>query len=423
MTDRIQSEGYQAIENTVRQEWGYLFACLMRWLNDFDLAEDILQEALLAALEHWPETGVPASPRAWLLKSAKHKAIDRLRRQKNVEKKHAQIQLLNELNAAARGEDHMLPDRIEDDRLRLIFTCCHPCLAESARIALTLRTLGGLQTCEIAKAFLVSESTMQQRLVRAKTKIRKANIPFSVPGPEQWTARLESVLAVIYLIFNEGYYSSDGDSLVRVELCDEALFLCHMLNRLIPDSPEVMGLLALLLLHDARREARHDASGYYQPLEQQERNLWNQEKIDHGRLWLQKALLLGQPGRYQIQAAISALHTEAKSFAATDWQQIWWLYNRLYALTPNAVVKLNAIIALSYYQDAAAGLKLLEELLNDIKMMQYQPFHAARADMLRRDGQVLAAIESYREAMRLSGNKVERRFLQARCEELQKALI
>lgn len=420
----MTTQSRQTIEDVVRQQWGYLYASLVKWLRDFDLAEDVLQEAFVVALERWPEEGIPPSPGAWLLKTARRKAIDRIRRQKNFELKSQQLALIDDINSAEESqEDAMVSDQIEDERLRLIFTCCHPAIAEPARVALTLRTLGGLQTRDIARAFLVSEKTMQQRLVRAKTKIRKTNIPFKIPGKNQWQERLDSVLAVLYLIFNEGYNASVSETLINADLCDEAIFLGRMLHQLIPDSPDVTGLLALLLLHDSRRDARHDDQGNYITLEDQDRSLWDQNKVSQGQALLSHSFSLGLPGAYQIQAAISALHLQAKKFEQTDWKQICFLYNRLYAKAPSPVVRLNAIMALSYHESVSKCLALLEELEQSCELQNYQPLHAAKADMLRRDGQFKSAIDQYTKAIGLSSNEVEKRFLQSRCDKLRKNLL
>ena len=408
----MNDDATRVVEQTIRQHWGYLYATLVKQLNDFELAEDVLQDATLKALESWPKTGTPDSPRAWLLRTAKNKAIDRLRRSTNFESKQdSLVYLLEQQSGHSQQSPEALMDQvIEDDRLRLIFTCCHPALNEPARIALTLRTLGGLSVPEIAHAFLVPETTLAQRLVRAKTKIRKAGIPYKVPEASQWPERIDSVLAVIYLIFNEGHSASDGDTLLRHDLCEEAILLADMLNQLIPQQPEVMGLLALLLLHDSRRNARVNAQQQYQSLEQQNRELWDQNKIQRGSDLIKKALSMGNLGAYQLQAAISAVHAEAETFDSTDWTQIRLLYNRLYALSPTPVVQLNAIVALSYEQSAEVALNNMKKI--DFTALQnYQPYHAARADLLRRTEQLVAAAQAYRDAIRYSKNKQESEFL------------
>ncbi|TQV84719.1 RNA polymerase sigma factor [Exilibacterium tricleocarpae] len=402
------------IAQTVKHEWGRLYASLVKYLNDFDLAEEVLQEALVAALEHWPGEGVPASPRAWLLQTARRKAIDRIRRRRNFAAKAAELEVLLELE---RQEGEMTTDdTFPDERLKLVFTCCHPALGEQARVALTLRTLGGLTTTEIARAFLLPETTLAQRLVRAKRKIKAANIPYKVPDPDQWQERLSSVLAVIYLIFNEGYTATQGGSLTREELCGEAIRLGQLLTRLLQGEPEAAGLLALMLLHDSRREARVDGHGGYLTLEQQDRDRWDRGRIRAGITYLDTALSLRRPGPYQIQAAISAVHARAAAFADTDWHEITLLYDKLYELQPSPVIKLNAAVAHSFHRGAAAGLRALEQLQTELH--RYQPYHAARADMLKRVGATEAAIEAYKSAIQLSSNQVERDYLE---RQLRKA--
>ncbi|HBR96783.1 MAG TPA: RNA polymerase subunit sigma-24 [Gammaproteobacteria bacterium] len=397
-----------------------LYASLVKSLGDFALAEDVLQEAIVVALECWPSQGVPAAPGPWLLTTAKRKAIDKIRQQKQQASKHHLIALDNALlNAPVTAEVDMLSDQIDDQRLALMFTCCHPALAESARVALTLRTLGGLQTRDIARAFLVPEKTMQQRLVRAKTKIKKSHIPFRVPESDQWSERLDSVLAVIYLIFNEGYKASESESLVNGDLCDEAIFLGRMLLTLIADSPAVAGLLALMLLHDARRAARFDDQGRYITLEDQDRQLWCTEKIQEGLRLLAHSFSASPVSPYQIQAAISALHVQADSFAHTDWPQICSLYNQLYRLQPSPVVKLNAIVAYSYEKNAGEALQMLDELEREDALKHYQPFYAAKADLLRRDGQLQAAAACYETAIALTCNQAESGFLKTRLDSIR----
>ncbi len=361
---------------------------------------------------HWPTAGVPAHPRAWLLQTARRKAIDHLRRDTNFLAKRAELAVLQDLDRLAGQED--VDETINDERLRLIFTCCHPALAEAARVALTLRTLGGLATDEIARAFLVSEATMSQRLIRAKHKIKAAGIPFGVPEPEHWAERLGSVLSVLYLIFNEGYAATSGETQTRGELCQEAIRLGRILVHLVPEEAEATGLLALMLLHESRRAARSSTRGDLITLEQQDRALWNRESIGAGIRLLEGALARNTPGPYQVQAAISALHAQAPNYAATDWRQITLLYGKLYALQPSPVIRLNAAVALSFAEGAEAALATLAELQDQGALARYQPFHAAHADTLRRAGHKTAAAEAYRRALALTRNIAERRFLEGR---------
>ena len=414
-----QSQGAieKIVEQTARQHWGRIYASLVKYLNDFDLAEEALQEALVSALEHWPGTGIPNAPDAWLQQVARRKAIDRIRRRNTLDKKQAELKILGELE---QQEEQVVEEHaIADERLRLIFTCCHPALAQSTRVALTLRTIGGLTSSEIARAFLLPETTLAQRLVRAKRKIKAANIPYKVPDLEHWEERLGSVLAVIYLIFNEGYSATSGTTLVREELTTEAIRLGRMLVELIPSEPEVDGLLALMLLHNARSNTRVDSSGAFVSLEQQNRQQWSRDKIELGLHYLNRALSAARPGAYQIQAAISAIHAEATTYADTDWHQITLLYERLYQLQPSPVIKLNAIVAASFYRGAEAGLTALQELLEQKELASYQPLHAAHADMLKRAGRIKEAIEAYNNAIKYSGNAVERHFLEQRQREFQ----
>jgi len=405
-----------AIKGIAREEWGRVLASLVGQLRDLALAEDVLQDAVVAALGHWPRDGVPAQPRAWLLQTARRKAIDRLRRDANFQAKRAELAVLHELDRQAGQDD--LDESIADERLRLIFTCCHPALAEAARVALTLRTLGGLATEEIARAFLVPEATMAQRLTRAKRKIKAAGIPYEVPEPDLWAERLGSVLSVIYLIFNEGYAATSGEAPTRGELCREAIRLGRILAQLVPEEPEAAGLLALMLLHDSRRVARSDAQGNLITLEQQDRARWDQGLIAAGARLLESALAQGSPGPYQIQAAISAIHAQAPSATATDWRQITLLYGELYALQPSPVVRLNAAVALSFAEGAEAALPTLAELERQGALASYQPFHAAHADTLRRAGRKTAAAKAYRQTLALTRNAAERRFLEGRLGDM-----
>jgi len=405
-----------AVESIVREEAGQVLASLVGYLRDFELAEDALQDAFLAALRHWPEHGVPREPRAWLLRTARHKAIDRIRRDRNFETKREQLKTLVEIEQRA-GEDEV-DATLPDERLRLIFTCCHPALAEQVRVALTLQTLGRLTTNEIARAFMVPETTMAQRLVRAKRKIKVARIPYSVPPPHLWAERLQSVLSVIYFIFNEGYSATSGPRLTREDLCREAIRLGQTLVNLVPREPEVLGLLALMLLHDSRRTARTDAAGEFVTLERQDRSAWNRQQIEVGVVLLRGALALGRIGPYQLQASISAVHAGAASYAATDWNEIVRLYGRLHELQPSPVIKLNAAVALSFAEGTDAGLTALLELEEQGGLERYQPFHAARADLLRRAGRKPDAAAAYRRALDLTDNAAEQRFLKQRMQEV-----
>jgi RNA polymerase sigma-70 factor (ECF subfamily) len=403
-----------AVERTVREEWGYVLANLVGHVGDLGLAEDVLQDAVVAALEHWPAEGVPRHPRAWLLATARRRAIDRFRRDARFREKAEQL--------VAESELHSLPDpeqeAVVDQRLSLIFTCCHPALAESAQVALTLRTLGGLTTTEIARAFLVPETTLAQRLVRAKTKIRHAGIPYRVPPQELWAERLDAVLSVVYFIYNEGYAATSGDDLTRGELSDEAIRLARILAELAPEEPEALGLVALMLFHDSRREARTDAAGDLVTLEFQDRTRWDREKIETADRYLRRALAVRRPGPYQLQAAISGVHSAAPSYDETDWSEIVGLYRKLYSLRPSGVVLLNEAVALSFAAGAEAGLARLEAIEGAEAMERYQPFHAARADLLRRAGRAQEAAVAYRRAIDLTGNEPERRFLETRLGEV-----
>jgi len=396
------------IEKTVRQEWGRLLSSLIAYLGDFELAEDSLQDALESALQHWKRNGLPRSPYAWLLQTARRKAIDRIRRNVNFRKKQSEYQLLLELEAEEDADDFS-EETIPDERLRLIFTCCHPALEEKTRVALTLRTLGGLTTREIAKAFLDTEEAMAQRLVRAKRKIRKAGIPYRIPNEQEWPDRLASVLNVLYLIFNEGYSASSGGLSIRVDLCEEALRLTRIMVHLTSDEADVKGLLALLILNHSRREARYADDGSYIPLDRQDRKCWKGNEIREGVSLVESALASGRPGAYQIQAAISAVHSEATSHAETDWQEITLLYDRLYEIQPNPVIRLNYCVALSYTQSEEKALNILLSLEKVLK--GYQPYYAAKADLLRRTGDPDGAMQAYQKAIEYSENPFEKEFL------------
>ena len=391
-------------------------------LGDFDLAEEAVQDAFARALEVWPEQGVPGNPGAWITTTARNRAIDRIRRRRRLVEKTELLRREAEVEATDRGPvEEVSPTDGIDDRLRLIFTCCHPALAPEARIALTLRTLGGLSTPEIARAFLVPEVTLAQRLVRAKRKIREAGIPYRVPPPELLPERLDAVLRVLYLIFNEGYGASSGESLVRTELCAEAIRLGRVLVGLMPDEPEAAGVLALMLLHDARRAARTSAGGEMVLLEDQDRDRWDRAEIGEGTVVLERALRMARPGPYQVQAAIAALHDEAARPADTDWPQIALLYARLAELSPSPVVELNRAVAIAMADGPRAGLARLDALAGDPRLADYPYYHSARADLLRRIESREEAIAAYRRALELTANAVERAFLEGRLRELEGA--
>jgi len=408
-----------AVELAFREERAAVLATLIRHVGDFQLAEDALQDAFAAAVATWPRDGVPANPGAWLTTTARRRAIDRLRRARSIADRADRLAELARLDAHENRPDSSVDESaVEDDRLRLIFTCCHPALALPARVALTLRMLGGLTTGEIARAFLVAEPTMGQRLSRAKRKIADAHIPYRVPTDDVLPDRLRGVLMVVYLIFNEGYEASEGDRLVRGELCSEAIRLGRLLAKLMPDDAEVWGLLALMLLHDARRAARVDASGRYVPLDEQDRSLWDQGRIREGLRALERGLPLRRPGPYQLQAAISALHVEAPSPEEADWAQIAQLYGALARMQPSPVVEVNRAVAVAFASGADEGLAVLAPLLDDPALDRYQPLHAAHADLLRRAGDVDGAARAYTRAVELTSNAVERAELERRRDAL-----
>jgi len=405
----------QIIETTIATEWGRVTAALFRRLGDLALAEDALQDAVEQALVKWPLDEVPDNPEAWLYRVAMRKAIDQLRRQASFAAKQDQIAILAELEQSAEAEASC---PLPDERLGLIFTCCHPALSHEAQVALTLKTVGGMRVTEIARAFLTTEATMAQRLVRAKRKIKAAGVPFDVPGPEQWQERVAAVLSVIYFIFNEGYAATSGNAPTRADLCAEAIRLGRVLAQLLPVEAEVLGLAALILLHDARAPARVDENGHMIPLEFQDRTKWHASKVKDGSTYLKRALELKNKGPYQLQAIISASHDQASSFAATNWDQIVEAYDQLHALNPSPVLLLNKAVATSYAQDASAGLEALRALRIEPRLAAYQPYHAARADMLRRSDDLEAARAAYTRAIELSDNAAEKAFLSARSDSL-----
>lgn len=396
------------IEHVFREQYGRAVAVLARVFGDLDFAEEAVQDAFATAVARWPQSGMPPAPAGWIITAARNRGIDRLRREASRDDRHAQAALLHARDEPAEESP------VQDDRLRLIFTCCHPALGTSAQVALTLRLLGGLSTPEIASAFLVGESTMAQRLVRAKGKIRDAQIPYRVPSDSDLPERIGSVLAVTYLIFNEGYAASSGDRLIREDLAQEAIRLGRLLHQLMPDEPEVLGLLALMLLQDARRAARTTNDGELVPLPEQDRSRWDRELIDAGQALVKCGLRRDQPGPYQIQAAINAVHSEAATAAETDWSQIRALYDQLLAFTPTGIVALNRAVAVAETHGPQAAL----ELINELSLDRYHVYHAVRADLLLRLGRTDQAASAYQAAIDNTHNAAETAFLKRRMQAL-----
>lgn len=403
------------IERLYRDESGRILATLIRLLGDFDLAEEAMQEAFAAAFQQWPRDGTPAHPRAWLVATARHKAVDHLRRRTRLEAKRDGLERLAVLEDPPVVEE--MDSMMADDSLRLIFTCCHPALAVEAQVALTLRTVCGLSTEEIARAFLVPVPTLAQRLVRAKQKIRDAGIPYQIPPKEELPERLGAVMLVVYLVFNEGYAASSGDARVRRELCSEAIRLGRLLCELMPEEREVRGLLSLMLLHDSRRDARVGPGGEIVLLDEQDRALWDREQIREGVGLLESALRSGRPGRYALQAAIAALHAQADRAEDTDWHQIVQLYEMLLRVHPSPVVELNHAAAVAMAEGPLRGLRLLDALEARGDLCSYHLLPAARGDLLRRLGRWEEAQSAYRRALSLATNGSERRFLSRRLHE------
>jgi RNA polymerase sigma-70 factor, ECF subfamily len=406
------------INGLYRSESRRVLATLIRLLKDFDLAEEALQDAFAAALQQWPVDGVPLNPRAWLVSTGRFKAIDHIRRRARFNTSLDDV--AEELEDALSEEHEWSDEQIEDDQLRLIFTCCHPSLSPEAQLALTLREICGLTTEAIARAFLTSPSTLAQRIVRAKNKIRDAKIPYEIPARSELPERLDAVLHVIYLVFNEGYSASSGTELIRQELAQEAIRLGRLLSTLLPD-PEVLGLLALMLFQDSRRHARIDKSGDLIRLEDQDRNLWDRDQITEGSILIQRALSGGSADIYCLQAAIAALHADAPSFAQTDWQEIVGFYDLLLYRNPSPIIELNRAVAIALRDGPAAGLSLLDDLLARKQLLDYYLLHAARADLLAQLGELDAATAAYATALELTGQEPERRFLHKKMNGLKQA--
>jgi len=406
-----------AVERVFREERGAVLATLVRRVGDLGMAEDAVQDAFAAAAAAWPAGGVPANPAAWITTTAQRKAIDRLRRETAAAGRAERLAELMRLEAQEHPDEEEA-SMIRDDRLRLIFTCCHPALAPQARVALTLRSLGGLTTAEIARAFLVAEPAVAQRIVRAKRRIAEAGIPYRVPPDDELPDRVAAVLQVLYLVFNEGYGATAGDDLVREGLCDEAVRLGRLVCELMPDDAEARGLLALMLLHDARRAARRDAAGRFVPLDRQDRDRWDRDRIAEGLAALDAAMALRRPGPFQVQAAIAALHVDAPSEDEVDWAAIAELYGALGRLAPSPVVELNRAVAVGFAEGPEAGLAVIDPLLDEPRLRGYPPLHAAHADLLRRAGDHDGARAAYDRAIALGGNAVERAELARRRDAL-----
>ena len=415
MTTDPLSDIRDQIEAIYRAESRRVFATLVRLLGDFDLAEEALHDAFTSAMKQWPAEGIPDQPRPWLVSAGRFKAIDTLRRRARFDASLGEI--AERIDHTSRSASPALRDDIEDDRLRLIFTCCHPAISPDAQVALTLREVCELTTEAIASAFLTTPSTLAQRIVRAKTKIREAGIPFDVPSTEDLPERIDSVLQVVYLVFNEGYSASSGESLTRPDLSGEAIRLGRLLLELLPES-EVMGLLALMLLHESRRDARMTPTGELILLDEQDRSLWNRQQIAEGKVLVGRAMSSGQVGAYTVQAAISVVHSDAADAASTDWGQIVNLYDLLARATPSPIVDLNRAVAVAMRDGPEVGLSLIEAILERGDLSDYHLAHAARADMHRRLGQAEAARKAYRQALTLARQEPERRFLEQRLAEL-----